>query len=162
MAATLIAPATPRHATGIYELAAAVRYTYSDADENRGFLVLPGSPDWWAEALSKPNASRVAMRDGRVVGFVYAPHEADGDVLKIDRIAVHPRFARRGIAQKLLDAASAAVSAGRTYAYVMHGPKRNRASEKFFRDRNGFELVEETSEAGIDGEFVWGRYERSA
>lgn len=152
-------PAGPEHAGAIYKIACSVRFQPEHADEMRGFLVLPASPRWWAQALAEPTASHVALDHGRVVGFIYAVTEAEK--LRIDRIAVHASHTRRGVAQGLLDAARAAARGRPSYALIMHAPVRNRASIEFFGRRNGFRLRREDRTLGVTAQpnFVWGRYE---
>jgi len=160
-----IVPAGSRHAAGIHGVARAVRFDRSDLDPERGFLVLPETPTWWARTLARSRHSFVATDGDRVVGFVYAYVDEVHDELKIDRIAVLPQEARRGIAQQLLDAALASSPTPRSSALILHRPVRNRASISFFRDRNGYRLADtlEADDAapGLDREsFVWGVYAR--
>ena len=126
MSSIQVGPAGPEHAGAFYEIASSVRFCPEHADEMRGFLVLPASPGWWAQALAEPTASHVALERGKVVGFVYALVEA-GE-LRIDRIAVRASHTRRGVAQQLLDAAHAAAAGRTSYALIMHAPLCNRAS----------------------------------
>ena len=155
MSALRFVLATPAHANGIFEITTSVSFDRKSADRNRGWLIYPGTPEWWAETLASPTHSHVALDGETVVGFVYALTEPDS-FLKIDRIAVASSHGRRGIAQQLLDAAIAASGATRMFALIMHKPEVNQSSLMFFRDRNGFRLVGEVS----DPPYVLGRYER--
>jgi ribosomal protein S18 acetylase RimI-like enzyme len=153
-----ILPAGPEHAAAVHAIAASVVYRPDTADGECGFLVLPETPAWWTATFAQPNASCVAVIDGTVAGFLYALVEDGGEVLKIDRIAVHRSCRRRGVAQALLDTVLDWARPARAYALIMHAPVRNNASVAFFRDANGFELVDRIDEASP---FAWGRYEAS-
>ncbi|MHC4941236.1 MAG: GNAT family N-acetyltransferase [Planctomycetota bacterium] len=158
MSGLQILPAGPEHAAAFFEIASSVKFRPEDADANRGFLVLPASVDWWSQALAQRTASQVAMENGEVVGFIYAPSE--GRKLRIDRIAVRETHVRRGIGQLLLDAARAEAGEPETYALIMHAPVCNKASIAFFGGRNNFRLRTEVRTLGVASgpAYIWGRY----
>ncbi|MGA9856678.1 MAG: GNAT family N-acetyltransferase [Solirubrobacteraceae bacterium] len=50
----------------------------------------------------EPALSRVAVHDGRIIGFTLTRHREHARVGFIDLLAVHPDFRRRGVARSLL------------------------------------------------------------
>ena len=127
------------------ELLALTHHAFRDLAIDPPSSVLKETPADFAARLQS-DVCFVVERDGRLIASVFC--SPDGDALYIGRLAVHPDFRRRGIANALVDAAKAEARRIGMMRLTLGCRIALPSNVALFRS-HGFVVVRETCHAGF-------------